>query len=117
MSLIEQMMEPCTLLNRVRQNDGYGGYTESWTDGATFSAPFIKNSSPEVTLAEMQGANEVFTVVVPQTFSLDYHDVFRRDSDGTTFRVTSYTRDTDPPARSTVKIAKVTAERWVIPAE
>ena len=117
MSLIESMMEPCTLLNRVRQNDGYGGYTESWTDGATFSATFIKNTSPEVTLAEMQGANEIYNVVVPKGFTLDYHDVFRRESEGSTFRVTSYTRDSDAPEQSTVKIAKVTAERWVIPAE
>jgi len=116
-SLIENLMENCTLLNRVRRNDGYGGYTETWEDGATFKATIIKNSTTEATLAERQGASEIFTIVVPKGFSLDFHDVLRRESDGSVFRVTSLTKDSEAPEQSTVKISKVTAERWVIPAE
>lgn len=115
MNLIESMMEGCVLLNRIRTDDPYGGYIEAWTDGATFNAAIIKNSTTEAQIAEKQGINELFTVVTAKGFGLDYHDVFRRVSDGSIFRVTSREKDSEAPAASTVQIAKVTAERWVLP--
>ena len=78
-------------------------------------AAIAKDSSPEVRVAEQQGVAEQFTVVVDQSFSLDYHDVFKRVSDGSIFRVTSRTPDSTAHPASTVKIARVTAERWVLP--
>lgn len=116
MSLLTQMMEDCKILNHVRTDDDYGGYTDEWTEGATFKAAIAKNGSPEQLVAEQQGVAEQFTVVVDQDFVLDYHDVFRRVSDGSVFRVTSRTADSTAHPASTVKIAKVTAERWVLPA-
>lgn len=116
MSLLTQMMEECQILNHVRTDDDFGGYTESWTEGATFKAAIAKMSSPELVVAEKQGVSETFTVVVEETFSLDYHDVFKRLSDNAIFRVTSRTTDSTAHPASTVKIAKVTAERWVLPS-
>ena len=116
MSLLTQMMEECQILNHVRTDDDFGGYTESWTEGATFKAAIAKMSSPELVVAEKQGISETFTVVVEETFSLDYHDVFKRLSDNAIFRVTSRTTDSTAHPASTVKIAKVTAERWVLPS-
>lgn len=115
MSLLTQMMEDCRIMNHVRTDDGEGGYTNAWTEGATFKAAIAKNGSPEVLVAEKQGMDEQFTVVVQQTFSLDYHDVFKRLKDNAIFRVTSRTTDSTAHPASTVKIAKVTAERWVLP--
>lgn len=116
MSLLTQMMDECRIMNRSRTDDGYGGYTEAWTEGATFRAAIAKQSSPEQEIAEKQGLSETFTVVVGQDFSLDYHEVFKRTSDGAIFRVTSRTVDSTAHPASTVKIAKVTAERWVLPS-
>lgn len=116
MSLLTRMMEDCRILNHVRTDDEYGGYREEWSEGATFKAAIGKNASPEVLVAEQQGISEQFTVVVEQSFSLDFHDVFKRVSDGAIFRVTSRTTDSTAHPASTVKIAKVTAERWVLPA-
>ena len=115
MSLLTQMMEECKILNHVRTDDDFGGYTDAWTEGATFKAAIAKNSSPEILAAEQQGVSEQFTVVVGDTFSLDYHDVFKRLSDNSIFRVTSRTQDSTAHPASTVRIAKVTAERWVLP--
>lgn len=115
-SLLTQMMEDCRILNHVREDDDYGGYTDAWTEGAKFSAAIAKNASPEQMVAEQQGVAESFTVVVADTFSLDYHDVFKRLSDNAIFRVTSRTEDSTTHPASTVRIAKVTAERWVLPA-
>lgn len=116
MSLIDSMMTPCKILNRIRTDDEYGGYTEEWTEGATFDAAIIKNSTTEAQIAEKQGINELFTVVTKKSLELDFHDVFRRVSDGQVFRVTSNAKDSEAPAVSTVQITKVTAEKWVLPA-
>ena len=116
LSLLNSMMESCTILNRTKTSDGVLGFTYVWTDGASFDAVIIKNSSIEARMAEKQGVTEVYTVVTSKGFGLDYHDVFRRDSDGQIFRVTSNQRDSEAPEASTVKIGKVTAERWELPA-
>ena len=109
------MMEKCTILNHIREDDPYGGFVQTWTDGATFDATIIKDSTTEAVVAEKQGITEIFTVVTKKSFPLDYHDVFRRESDKQIFRVTSNAKDSEAPEASTVKIAKVTAEKWVLP--
>lgn len=115
MTLIESMMEPCVMMDKVSTADGMGGFAYTWVEGAEFSATIIKQSSPEVMAAEMNGANEQFTIVVFGNVTLEYHDVIKRLSDGATFRVLGYTRDTKPPKESTYQYAKVSAERWEIP--
>lgn len=112
MSLIFEMMEDCKIMNLARTDDEYGGYTRAWTEGASFKASIIKNATTEAQIAEKQGIKELFTVVVQKGFALDFHDVFKRLSDGEIFRVTSRITDSEAPARSTVKIAKVSAERY-----
>ncbi|MBO7624381.1 MAG: head-tail adaptor protein [Bacteroidales bacterium] len=116
LSLLTQMMDDCRIMNHVRMDDDYGGYTDTWTEGATFKAAIAKNASPEQQIAEKEGISEAFTVVVEDSFTLDYHDVFKRVRDGAIFRVTSRTTDSTAHPASTVRIAKVTAERWVLPA-
>lgn len=115
MNLLESMMEECRILNHIRADDAYGSVVDTWADGAKFDAAIIKNSTIEATIAEKQGIAEIFTVVTRKDFPLEYHDVFRRLSDGQIFRVTSETKDSTAPEASTVKIAKVTAEKWVLP--
>ena len=114
MSLIEEMMVECKIMNRIREDDPAGGYSDTWTEGATFSAAIIKNSTTEAQIAEKQGVEELFTVVTT-AFPLAYHDVFKRVSDSQIFRVTGNTKDSEAPARSTIQIGKVQAERWVLP--
>lgn len=116
MTLLDSMMEQCVMLDKTSVRDGLGGFDYVWTEGAQFEATIIKISSPEVTLAEQGGVNEQYVVIIRSGVPLDYHDVFKRLRDGATFRVTGYARDSEAPAASTVQIAKVTAERWVIPA-
>ena len=115
MSLIESMMEDFCYKNHVRTDDQYGGYLEAWTDGSTFKAAVIKNSTTEAQIAERSGIDEIFTIVTKKTVMLDFHDVVKRKSDNTIFRVTSRAVDSAAPAASTVPIVKVTAEKWVLP--
>lgn len=115
-SLIEKMMEDCILYNHIRTSDGYGGQIEQWEPGMHFDAAVIKDSTTEATIAARQGVKEIFTVVPKKGTMLEYHDAFERVSDGAQFRVTSFGKDSEAPEQSTVKISKVTAERWTIPS-
>ena len=112
MNRIESMMTQCTMIDKRTTSDGVFGIIEQWVDGASFNAAIIKDSSTEAILAEQQGVSEIFTVVVNKNTPLRYHDVFRRESDKTIYRVTSNTLDSEAPDASSVKVAKVTAERW-----
>ena len=115
MSLIDSMMEEFVFLNHVRTDDAYSGYLDTWTEGAGFPAAVIKNNTTEAQIAEKQGIEEIFTIVTRKSVVLDYHDVIKRKSDNSIFRVTSRSVDSSAPAESSIPIAKVTAERWVLP--
>ena len=116
MSLLTEMMEKCVLMDRRTASDGAFGRAETYVEGAPFEAVIVKDSTTEGRLAEKLGVTEVYTVVTQKGFGLDYHEVFKRLSDGAIFRVTSNQTDSEAPQRSTVQIGKVTAERWVLPA-
>ena len=115
MSLITEAMTDCTVLDKRTLPDGQGGYVTQWVDGATFQAAIVKDSSMQARMAEKDGVTEVYTVTVNKGLPLDFHDVFRRESDGAIFRVTSNITDSETPARATFQIGQVTAERWVLP--
>lgn len=112
MTLLDSMRDPCVMMDKRTVSDGMGGFTTVWTEGATFDATIIKNNSNEAVVGQQQGMSELFTVVVDKSITLDYHDVFKRVSDGQTFRLTSSTLDSAAPERSTIPIAKATCERW-----
>lgn len=112
MSLIDVMMEDCTMLDKRTVSDGLGGFTTEWVDGAEFRAAVVKDSTMAARVAEKQGVTELYTVTVDKGLSLQYHDVFRRQSDGAVFRVTSNIVDSETPSVATFQIGQVTAERW-----
>lgn len=115
MSLIDSMKTPCTMIDKRTVPDGQGGTTPSWVDGAEFEAAIIKDSSMTARMAEKQGVTEVYTVTTGVNVQLDFHDVFRRNSDGAVFRVTSNITDSRTPKVATFKFGQVTAEKWVLP--
>ena len=115
MSLISSMMEPFVFMNRVKVDDAVGGYLDTYQEGISFPAAVIKNTTTQAVVAEKSGISEIFTIVTEKGMALDYHDVVKRVSDGAIFRVTSRSVDSEAPAASSVQIAKVTAEKWVLP--
>lgn len=114
MNLLESMMDACVMMDKTTVSDGMGGIVSVWVEGAEFQAYVRKESAPEITVAEQTGAKEMFTVVVPMTVSLEYHDVFKRVRDGAIFRLTSNTRDgeTSKTASTPVQVARANCERW-----
>lgn len=113
--LLDNFLEPCTMLDRTRVPDGLGGSTVAYRDGAPFRAAIVKDRSLQARVAEKQGVTEVYTVTTPPGAGLEFHEVFRRDSDGATFRVTSNYTDTRPPQGASFAFEQVSAERWEVP--
>ena len=107
-------MADCTRMERSGEKTSLGP-AERYSEGAGFRAYLRKDSSPEARVGERQTITEQYTVVVPANVTLMRDDVFRRDSDGLTFRCTSSTVDGAAPAMASLQIAKCTAERWEIP--
>lgn len=112
MSLIDEAMTSCIMIDRTTQPDGEGGIITSWVDGAPFNAAIVFDNSLEAKIAEKQGVTSLYTVTVPKNVTLNYHDVFKRISDGKVFRVTSDGDDKITPERASFQFAQVTAEEY-----
>lgn len=112
MSLLDDFMETCVLFEKVRQPDGEGGWFTTWREGATFKAAITLDTTMEARIAEAQGVRNAYTVTTGRNITLDYHDVFKRGSDGKTFRVTSDGTDKKTPKSAGLDMRQVTAEEW-----
>lgn len=110
MSLLQEAMESCILLNKQTTLDEYGGFVNTWVDGASFDAAITFDTSIEARTAEAQGVHSLYTVTTPRNVILQYHDIFRRVGDSKLFRVTSDGDDKFTPDSATLDMRQVTAE-------
>lgn len=117
MSLLDEAMEECTMLDRVSMPDGQGGTLPAWVDGAPFRAAIAFNSSMQARMAEKQGVTALYTVSTRKNVNLQFRDVFRRESDKKIFRVTSDGDDNRTPASAGLNMRNVTAEEYKLPNE
>lgn len=113
MSLLSQAMTRCVFLDKTKKPDGEGGYINSWTEGAEFDAAITFDTSIEARVGEKQGVTSLYTVTTSKGTALEYHDVFKRLSDGKVFRVTSDGDDKQSPASATFQVLQVTAQEWI----
>lgn len=114
MSLIDEQMEDCVIMDKVSVSDGQGGFDYTWTEGASFKAAIVKDSSLNARIAEKEGVTEIYTITVYKGSILEFHDVIKRSSDGAIFRITSNISDSETPDRASFQIGQVSAERWVL---
>lgn len=114
MSLLEDAMEKCIMLDRTTAQDGYGGKIDTWVDGAEFNAAIVFDSSMAARVASVQGVTDLYTVTTRRAFVLNYHDVFRRVRDGKIFRVTTDGDDKATPASAALDMRVVNAEEWEV---
>lgn len=117
MSLLDAYKDECVLLVKTRTPDGQGGYTMGFTDGITFSGSFEYESGPEMLVAEQEGVSRVYRVYIDKTLNLDYHEAFRRLSDGQVFRVTNPGTGRHTPPSSMLNRRLIEVEKWELPHE
>jgi hypothetical protein len=112
MSLIDDYKTACTLLEKRRVPDGEGGWHVVWEDGLQFEAAITNPNTIQSRVAEKQGMLSTYTVTTDKNVPLDFHDVFRRKSDGQVFRVTSDGTDKVTPMSASFEFSQVSAEEW-----
>lgn len=110
MSLLSDAMEACVMLDRQTTLDEYGGFINTWVDGAGFQAAIVFDTSIQARAAEAQGVHSLYTVTTARNVVLQYRDMFRRSRDGKLFRVTSDGDDKFTPPSATLDMRQVTAE-------
>lgn len=112
MRLLNACMETCTRLVRTETGDGSGGFKLTWSDGAQFLGAIALSKSSEGHSAERETAAREYNVLTDRGTALQFHEVFRRESDGAIFRVTGYSSDKKTPAPAALTLECTTAERW-----
>ncbi len=112
MSLLDEAMTACVIIDKSTVKDGYGGYDTVWTEGAEFEAAIVLDSSMQARIAEKQGVTAFYTITTRKALNLQYHDVFKRLSDGKIFRVTSDGDDKHTPASAMLDMRQVSAEEF-----
>ena len=112
MSLLEENMTTCVFLNKQEIPDGYGGHITTWAEGAKFLCAIVFDTSIEARVAEKQGVSSLYTVTTKKDLVLEYHDTFKRLSDGKIFRVTSDGDDKFTPASAGLNMRQVTAQEF-----
>lgn len=117
MSLLSKSMTACTMLTKTAADDGYGGVVTTRTEGESFDAAIVFDTSLQARQAEVQGVTSRYIVTTKREKVLKFHDVFRRKSDGKIFRVTSDGGDKQTPISASLDMMQVTAEEWSLDAE
>lgn len=115
MSLLEEAMTKCVMLDKKTVPDGYGGFTSEWTEGAEFMAAVRFDTSMTAKIAEKQGVTSLYTIITPKETTLEFNDVIKRISDGKILRVTSKGEDSKTPDSASLDMRTVSAEEWEIP--
>ena len=115
MSLLDDMMEQFHIMDKVTSDDGYGGVTTEWKEGATFQGVATFDTSMQARAAEKQGVTSMYTVTTSKSVVLQFHDVIKRDRDGKVLRITSDGDDKYTPASAGLNMRQVSAEEFVIP--
>ena len=115
MSLLEEAFEPCVMIDKSTEPDGYGGLRPIYNEGAEFEAAVVYDTSLQARTAAVQGVTALYTVTTRKNINLQYRDVFRRLRDGKIFRVTSDGDDRHTPASAALDMRQVSAEEYVLP--
>lgn len=113
--LLTDSMEKCVMIDKRTVDSPSGGFETIYVDGAAFFASVSVNNTVEAKIAEKMGVTELYKVITGKEDNLHYHDVFRRESDGQVFRVTSNGDDTKTPKSATLDMRVVTAEKYELP--
>lgn len=106
MSLIEERMQDFCILDKITVEDGYGGVTVIYQDGAHFSAAATQLQSKEMELAYQQGQKRIYAIFFKPIVGLEKDMRVKRMKDGLVFRVNA-----DPDPNQTASFSAIPLHR------
>jgi hypothetical protein len=117
MNLYLDAMEPCQMIHEITDNDTYGGEITQYVRGAKFEASITFDTSVQARIGLSQGVRNMYTIHTRKSKMLKPFDLFERQSDGKTFRVTSDGKDAKTPPTASIDMRVCTAEEYAITGE
>lgn len=115
MSLIDDFLKNCVMMDKVTIPDGYGGFTSSYTEGASFQCAIVLDNSMQARIGVQQGVTNVYTITTKKAIVLQFHDVIKDKDTGKIYRVTSDGSDKATPKSAGLDMRQVSAEEWSLP--
>ena len=113
MSLIDSMMDKCSIMNKAKVSDGEGGFVTTWTEGAEISVAITLDTSLSSRIAEKDGFTNSYTVTMAKENALEKNDVIKRISDGLILRITNDKKDFPDVASDLLNnYTQMNAEKW-----
>lgn len=112
MSLLADAFTDFVIVNKSYIDDGYGGTTIVWTEGATIQGAMVHNTDIESKIAEVMVSKNLYTFTVRKEVELDYHTVLKRTSDNKVFRLTSNSDDKKTPPSAILNMRQYSAEEF-----
>ena len=110
MSLLDEAFEEFKFMNKAVVDDGYGGRTTTWTEGATIKGAMVYNASETTQIAEALGNKSNYTFTCRKDLELDFHDVLKRASTGKLFRITTNSDENRTPKSAGLNMRQYYAE-------
>ena len=115
MSLLDEAMENCVMIDKRTASDGYGGVDTSYVDGAPFICATTLDTSTQARVAQQQGVNNLYTATTKKNVNLQHHDIFKRLRDNKIFRITSDGDDKKTPNSAGLDMRVYSCEEYVLP--
>lgn len=115
MSYFAEYGHPCAIMEKRRVEDGAGGWTTEWTQGAEFTNYQGRKSSVEALRAEQEGVTSLYTGLVQKDVPIEYGDYYKDLETGTTYRVTSRPEERVTPSSASMQLKAFSAERKELP--
>ena len=114
--MIQDFEETFYRMTPTETNDGAGGRTRTFAQGAAVSVALYCNQSLEAQKALAQGVTGIYTMNFDKTLTLAYDEYLKRAKDNTIFRITSQPADNESPSVTTLNRRTATAERTELTA-
>jgi len=112
--IMEDMACDYCMIVKTEVPDGAGSNTVTYTEGSSFKAVMVHNSSTDAPVAEKEGIDSSFKLYVDKNKEFDYHDIIKRIKDNQAFRIT-ITDGKSTPYVSDMDMKTIMCEKWVIP--
>lgn len=96
---------------------GIGGVDYSYNKGAVITVQLIPQETLGAQVAEAITEKKMYTVCVDKGIILKKGQVFMRNKDEETFRITESNAETETPASAGLQFSYAKAEKWELPSD